>query len=93
LTSKAVVDFEVTADELYEPSDAAQGFIQVPDRKGGHKKAHLVTLSIGVAQSTATGRQFTDPREVMAVASEMKSVAKTQPGSYIAIDRRRAEGT
>jgi hypothetical protein len=29
---------------------------------------------------------------VIAVASEMKKVAKSQPGSYVAIDRRRAEG-
>jgi hypothetical protein len=28
---------------------------------------------------------------VVAVASEMKKVAKTQPGSYVAIDRRRID--
>jgi hypothetical protein len=27
--------------------------------------------------------------EAIAVASEMKSVAKSQPGSYVAVDRRR----
>jgi hypothetical protein len=51
----------------------------------------LVTLSIGVAQGTAEGRRFSDPREVVAVASEMKKVAKSQPGSFVAIDRRRAD--
>jgi hypothetical protein len=45
-----------------------------------------------VAESRSTGRKFTDPRVVVAVASEMKKVAKSQPGSYVAIDRRRAEG-
>jgi len=49
-----------------------------------------VTLSIGVAQATVEGRMFTDPRVVIAVASEMKKVAKSQPGSYVAIDRRRS---
>ena len=32
-----------------------------------------------------------DGRVVVAVASEMKKVAKSQPGSYVAIDRRRAD--
>ena len=31
------------------------------------------------------------PRVVIAVASEMKKVAKSQPGSYVAIDRRRSD--
>jgi hypothetical protein len=63
----------------------------VPDRRGNKQKAALVTLSIGVAQATEDGRRFTDPRVVIAVASEMKKVAKSQPGSYVAIDRRRSE--
>ncbi|BCB89089.1 GGDEF domain-containing response regulator [Phytohabitans suffuscus] len=91
LTQQAVVDFEQAADELYDPEHAKRGYILVPDRRGNLQKAALVTLSVGVAQSTATGRKYTDPREVIAVASEMKKVAKNQPGSYIAVDRRKAE--
>jgi diguanylate cyclase (GGDEF)-like protein len=91
LTQRAVVDFERAADQLYDPEDGRRGFILVPDRRGNKHKAQLVTLSIGVAQSTATGRTFSDPREVVAVASEMKKVAKSQPGSYVAIDRRRSD--
>ncbi|BBH63532.1 hypothetical protein ACTI_02170 [Actinoplanes sp. OR16] len=93
LTKRMVTDFENAADRLYEPNDAQRGFIEVPDRRGNKQKAALVTLSIGVAQSTSEGRSFTDPRVVIAVASEMKKVAKSQPGSYVAIDRRRDEGT
>jgi diguanylate cyclase (GGDEF)-like protein len=91
LTQRAVVDFERQADQLYDPEDAQQGFVLVPDRRGNKHKAQLVTLSIGVAQSTATGRRFADPREVVGVASDMKKVAKSQPGSYVAIDRRKGE--
>nr|WP_173058091.1 response regulator [Phytohabitans houttuyneae] len=91
LTQQAVVDFEQAADELYDPEHAKRGYVLVPDRRGNLLKAHLVTLSIGVAQSTATGRKYADPREVIAVASEMKKVAKNQPGSYIAVDRRKAD--
>ncbi len=46
----------------------------------------LVTVSVGVALSSR--RPYTDPRELVAVASEMKTVAKSQPGSYVAVDRR-----
>jgi diguanylate cyclase (GGDEF)-like protein len=91
LTQKAVIDFEAAADELYDPDDCKRGFIEVPDRRGQLQKAALVTLSIGVAQSIATGRAYADPREVIAVASEMKKVAKNQPGSYVAVDRRKAD--
>ncbi|GAB3804015.1 GGDEF domain-containing response regulator [Micromonospora zhanjiangensis] len=90
LTERAVVDFEKTADELYDPQDRARGYVELKDRRGNVRKAALVTLSIGVAQSNAD-RRFTDPLEVIAVASEMKTVAKSQPGSYVAIDRRRGE--
>jgi diguanylate cyclase (GGDEF)-like protein len=88
LTKRTVTDFEQAADELYEPEDAQRGYIEVPDRRGNKQRAALVTLSIGVAQTTTEGRRFSDPRVVIAVASEMKKVAKSQPGSYVAIDRR-----
>ncbi|MFI5892876.1 response regulator [Actinoplanes sp. NPDC051513] len=90
LTKKSVTDFEQAADQLYDASDAERGYIEVPDRRGNKNRAALVTLSIGVAQATVEGRMFTDPRVVIAVASEMKKVAKSQPGSYVAIDRRRS---
>ena len=92
LTKRTVTDFEQAADQLYDQGDAERGYIEVPDRRGNKNKAALVTLSIGVAQATVEGRKFTDPRVVIAVASEMKKVAKSQPGSYVAIDRRRAGG-
>jgi diguanylate cyclase (GGDEF)-like protein len=91
LTERTVVDFEKSADELYDPSDRARGYVELKDRRGNIQKAALVTLSIGVALS-AGRRRFTDPVEVIAVASDMKSVAKSQPGSYVAVDRRRPEG-
>ncbi|GIF17411.1 diguanylate cyclase (GGDEF)-like protein [Actinoplanes tereljensis] len=91
LTKRTVTDFEQAADRLYDASDAERGYIEVPDRRGNKNRAALVTLSIGVAQATADGRKYADPRVVIAVASEMKKVAKSQPGSYVAIDRRRGE--
>lgn len=87
IAERAIIDFEKTADELYDPEDATRGYVEVRDRRGNVQRAHLVTLSVGVALSTGS-RRFTDPREIIALANEMKSVAKNQPGSYIATDRR-----
>ena len=90
LTEAAVTDFERTADTLYDPDDARRGYVELPDRRGNVRRAALVTLSIGVALSVAE-RRLTDPVEAIEVASRMKSLAKHQPGSYVAMDRRRTE--
>jgi diguanylate cyclase (GGDEF)-like protein len=86
LTERAIVDFEQAADALYDPVDAKRGYLELSDRRGQVRQANLVTISVGVALSTY--RRFTDPHEVVSAATEMKSVAKTQPGSYVAVDRR-----
>jgi diguanylate cyclase (GGDEF)-like protein len=88
LTERAIVDFEQAADALYDPVDAKRGYLELTDRRGQVQQANLVTISVGVA--VATSHRFTDPNEVVTVASEMKTVAKRQPGSYIAVDRRAA---
>ena len=88
LTEAAIVDFEASADNLYDPEDAARGHIKLASRNGEPQIANLVTLSVGVALSTT--RAYSDPREVVAVASDMKTVAKKVPGSYVALDRRGA---
>ncbi len=88
ITQRAVEEFEQAADQLYDPEDAARGYLEVVDRRGNVQRPNLVTISVGVALSTC--RRFTDPREVIAVANEMKRVAKRQPGSFVAYDRRRS---
>jgi diguanylate cyclase (GGDEF)-like protein len=89
LTHHAIHAFLAAADAISDPIDAQRGYLQITDRRGNIRRANLVTISIGVSLSTS--REFADPREVLAAASEMKSVAKTQPGSYVAIDRRSVE--
>jgi len=91
LAERAVLDFEKTTDGLYDERDAARGYVEVKDRRGNVQRAALVTLSIGVALSSGD-RRFTDPREIIGVANEMKTVAKSQPGSYVAVDRRLSPG-
>ena len=89
LTERAVSEFENAADALYDPEDRDRGYVTVKSRRDGEKEVGLVTVSIGVALSTR--RPYTDPREIVADATEMKSVAKNQPGSYVAVDRRTGE--
>ena len=86
LTDTAVTEFEAAADRLYAAEDRARGYVSVKSRRDGVLDVGLVTVSIGVALSSR--RHYTDPRELIAVASEMKTVAKTQPGSFVAVDRR-----
>ncbi|MFF5227659.1 response regulator [Dactylosporangium sp. NPDC000521] len=91
LTTKAILEFQAASDALYDPSDAERGFVEVVQRNGEVQQANLVTLSIGVAiGQAAAGGQLTDPREVIAIATDMKSVAKKHNGNYVAVDRRSA---
>ncbi|GAA3511512.1 response regulator [Actinocatenispora rupis] len=87
VTARTIAAFESRVPELYDPADAAKGHLRLPDRRGQVHTYGLVTLSVGVASSRY--RRFGDPREVVAVATEMKGVAKSHPGSYVAVDRRR----
>ena len=81
-----MTEFEAAADELYDAEDRARGYLSVRSRTEGMRDVGLVTVSIGVALSRPA--PYADPRELVAVASEMKSVAKSQPGSFVAFDRR-----
>lgn len=72
---------------LYDREDADRGYLELEDRQGVLRKHPLVAVSIGVAQSI--GRDITDHRELVAIATEMKLVAKRQAGSTVAVDRRR----
>ena len=87
ITDRAIALFDQASRVLYDPDDLARGYFEVLDRQGRLRRHGLPTLSIGVAVSTQ--RQFADHREVVAAASEMKSVAKRTPGSMVAVDRRR----
>jgi len=86
LTDQAVSRFEQAADALYDEDDRTRRYVSVRSRRDGVQDVGLVTVSIGVALSSR--KAYADPRELVAVASEMKTVAKSQPGSFVAMDRR-----
>jgi diguanylate cyclase (GGDEF)-like protein len=87
ITERTLARFAEQSRSLYDIDDIARGYFEVADRQGNTHRRGLLTVSIGVALSTQ--RTFTDHREVVAVASEMKQVAKRSPGSVVAVDRRR----
>jgi GGDEF domain-containing protein len=80
-------------DELiplqYNEQDRRAGYFFGKDRRGQLHRVPLMTLSIGVV--TNEHRRFTHPAQVSELATEMKSYAKTLPGSVFVVDRRRGE--
>lgn len=73
---------------LYEQADAERGYIRVLDRRKRTQKFGPMTLSIGIA--TTQFREFSTHLEVADVAAEMKQLAKRDPKSSFAVDRRKA---
>jgi diguanylate cyclase (GGDEF)-like protein len=78
------------ADEIlpqrYSAHDRQAGYFFGKDRRGRLDRVPLMTLSIGVV--TNERRRFSSTAQVSELATEMKTYAKTLPGSVWAIDRR-----
>jgi len=89
LTERVITAFETEARALYDPADLERGYVEATDRRGERQRVGVVTLSIGVAVSTS--RRFDDARSVVTVATKMKQIAKSHPGSYVAVDRPEGE--
>ena len=78
------------ADEIlparYSAHDRQAGYYFGKDRRGRLDRVPLMTLSIGVV--TNERRRFAHAAQVSELATEMKTYAKTLPGSVWAVDRR-----
>ncbi len=85
LCSRALEEFARLSLEHYDAADAAAGYLQTTDRRGDSRRTPLCSVSVGIALHRGGAG---DHRALVAVASEMKSVAKRQQGSYVAVDRR-----
>jgi DNA-binding response OmpR family regulator len=86
LCRAAMAAFDARIGQLYDPEDRDRGYLVLTDRRGRQVTYPLVSVSAGVA--TTERRWFDDPREAVAIATEMKAVAKRSPGSTMAVDRR-----
>jgi diguanylate cyclase (GGDEF)-like protein len=71
--------------KLYEPAVRKRGWIEVTDRKGRPVRVPLCSVSIGIVRSD---RGFETAAEMAEAAAEVKAVAKREPGSSWAVDRR-----
>src|SRR4051812_13948341 len=86
LTTLVLTRFDQGVALLHDPDDVRKGHVTIVDRQGKERTYPIVSVSIGVAM---TGRRhYADYRAIVAVATEMKVVAKGQVGSAVAIDRR-----
>lgn len=88
LCESIVERFDRDVRELFDAEDAARGSVRVTDRLGREIEYPLVSVSIGAA--TNEHREVSDFRELVEIATEMKSFAKKRPGSVYSIDRRGA---
>ncbi|HEY0970210.1 MAG TPA: GGDEF domain-containing protein [Gemmatimonadales bacterium] len=70
----------------YNEQDRRAGYFFGKDRRGRLHRVPLMTLSIGVA--TNAHRHFVHAAQVSELATEMKTYAKSLPGSVHAMDRR-----
>jgi diguanylate cyclase (GGDEF)-like protein len=86
ICSRAMAVFDEALPTLYDASDADRGYVALTDRQGNVHKFPLISVSAGI--SNTQRRHFTDHRQIVAVATEMKNVAKATPGSAVAVDRR-----
>ena len=84
-----VAVFDLLIPHQYSEQDQRAGYYFGKDRRGHLHRVPLMTLSVGVI--TNSRRHFTTAREVSDLATEMKSYAKTLPGSVFSVDRRSAD--
>lgn len=79
-------------DELipyqYTEEDRKAGYFLGKDRRGSVHRVALMSLSIGVV--TNQFQTFTHTAQVSELSAEMKTYAKTLPGSVYVVDRRQA---
>jgi diguanylate cyclase (GGDEF)-like protein len=86
LCASVLSAFDEAAPKLHDADDAERGHMVLADRQGNPRRYPLVSVSAGVASTER--RHFADYRQIVAVATEMKNVAKAEPGSAVAVDRR-----
>ena len=78
--------FDTLVPYQYNEQDRRAGYYFGKDRRGQLHRVPLMTLSVGIV--TNRHRSFAHPAEVSELATEMKSYAKTLPGSVFVVDRR-----
>jgi diguanylate cyclase (GGDEF)-like protein len=84
--TEIVTVFDTLVPFQYSEQDRRAGYFFGKDRRGQLHRVPLMTVSIGIV--TNERRHFTHAAQVSELATEMKSYAKSLPGSTFSIDRR-----
>jgi PleD family two-component response regulator len=71
---------------LYDPADRAKGWIAAKDRRGNNVRFPLMSLSLAIVTQSP---RITSYQSIGEVAAELKSFAKRQNGSFVAMDKRK----
>jgi len=72
----------------YDAADLERGFIETRDRRGNVVQFPVMSLSLALV--TNQTRVIANYQQIGEVAAELKSFAKKQTGSYLAMDKRKA---
>jgi PleD family two-component response regulator len=86
LARAVVASFDRDVPALYESLDRARGWIAAKDRRGNSVRFPLMSLSLAIVTPSPRIASYQNIGEV---AAELKSFAKRQPGSHVAMDKRR----
>ena len=78
--------FDALIPMHYDAVDRDRGWFVGVDRRGHQYEVPLMSLSIGVV--TNENRELVHPARIGELATEMKTYAKSIPGSNYAVDRR-----
>jgi diguanylate cyclase (GGDEF)-like protein len=77
--------FDAEVPQHYDAEDRERGWVEVIDRQGRTATVPLCSVSIGIVE---TRRAFESAAQMAEVAAEVKSIAKREPRSSWAVDRR-----
>ncbi|HET7621461.1 MAG TPA: GGDEF domain-containing protein [Gemmatimonadaceae bacterium] len=86
ISQEIITIFDALVPYQYSEQDRNAGYFFGKDRRGQLHRVPLMTLSIGIV--TNERRTFAHAAQVSELATEMKSYAKTLPGSVFVVDRR-----
>lgn len=87
ISEKVVEDFDKSIPSYYNDEDRKRGYIVTKNRSGQICNIPLLSIAIGI--STNENRKFSHIGEIIQIATELKSYAKTMQGSQYVKDRRR----
>lgn len=87
ICKKIVNDFDKNVLSFYNEEDRKKGYIVAKNREG--KICNIPLLSVAIGICTNDNRKFSHIAEIIQIATELKSYAKTLTGSVFVKDRRK----